>query len=190
MCLIVYIVFLSFDFCLVFICLLTLVIMSFFVFFFFFKQKTAYEMRISDWSSDVCSSDLIVLRLPLAPGCLPTLWRRHGHFQDAYLSQHPGYYTTGDAGLVDADGFVHVMSRVDDIINVAGHRLSTGAIEQIVAAHPAVAECAVIGANDDLKGMVPVGLVVLKSGSGAAHDEIARERSEEHTSELQPLMRT
>src|SRR3546814_4896922 len=74
----------------------------------------------------------------LAPGCLPTLWRRHGHFQDAYLSQHPGYYTTGDAGLVDADGFVHVMSRVDDIINVAGHRLSTGAIEQIVAAHPAV----------------------------------------------------
>src|SRR3546814_5517743 len=90
----------------------------------------------------------IVLRLPLAPGCLPTLWRRHGHFQDAYLSQHPGYYTTGDAGLVDADGFVHVMSRVDDIINVAGHRLSTGAIEQIVAA-----------------------------------------RSEEHTSELQSLMR-
>src|SRR3546814_20331099 len=77
----------------------------------------------------------IVLRLPLAPGCLPTLWRRHGHFQDAYLSQHPGYYTTGDAGLVDADGFVHVMSRFDDIINVAGHRLSTGAIEQIVAAH-------------------------------------------------------
>src|SRR3546814_10550224 len=91
------------------------------------------------------------------------------------------------------------MSRVDDIINVAGHRLSTGAIEQIVAAHPAVAECAVIGANDDLKGMVPVGLVVLKSGSGAAHDDIAREiirrvrdelRSEEHTSELQSLMRS
>src|SRR3546814_14658394 len=90
----------------------------------------------------------IVLRLPLAPGCLPTLWRRHGHFQDAYLSQHPGYYTTGDAGLVDADGFVHVMSRIDDIINVAGPRLSSAAIEQPVAAPPAVAACAGLGEPD------------------------------------------
>lgn len=129
----------------------------------------------------------IVLRLPLAPGCLPTLWQRHGHFQDAYLSQHRGCYTTGDAGLIDADGFVHVMSRVDDIINVAGHRLSTGAIEQIVAAHPAVAECAVIGANDDLKGMVPVGLVVLKSGVAIAHEDVAREIVQRVRDELGPV---
>ena len=116
----------------------------------------------------------IVLRLPLPPGCLPTLWQRHRHFVDSYLTRYPGCYTTSDAGLIDDDGFVHVMSRVDDIINVAGHRLSTGAIEQIVAAHPAVAECAVIGADDALKGMVPVGFMVLKSGTGhVAHDVCA-----------------
>lgn len=125
----------------------------------------------------------IVLRLPLPPGCLPTLWQRHGHFQESYLTQHLDSYTTGDAGLIDDDGFVHVMSRIDDIINVAGHRLSTGAIEQIVAAHPAVAECAVIGANDELKGMVPVGLIVLKAGITATHsavcgDVISRVRNE------------
>lgn len=117
----------------------------------------------------------IVLRLPLPPGCLPTLWQRHPHFQDAYLSQHPGCYTTGDAGMIDDDGFVHVMSRIDDIINVAGHRLSTGAIEQIIAAHPAVAECAVIGANDALKGMVPLGFVVIKAGIATPHAQIADE---------------
>ena len=117
----------------------------------------------------------IVLRLPLPPGCLPTLWQRHAHFQEAYLAQHPGSYTSSDAGLIDDDGFVHVMSRVDDIINVAGHRLSTGSIEQIVAAHPAVAECAVIGADDALKGMVPVGLIVLKIGVSADHATIGCE---------------
>src|SRR3546814_11988955 len=100
----------------------------------------------------------------LAPGCLPTLWRRHGHFQDAYLSQHPGYYTTGDAGLVDADGFVHVMSRVDDIINVAGQSLSTGEIEQIVADHPAVSECSIIAADEHPKGRVTVGRTEVGSG--------------------------
>lgn len=117
----------------------------------------------------------IVLRLPLPPGCLPTLWQRHAHFRDAYLSQHSGCYTTGDAGMIDDDGFVHVMSRVDDIINVAGHRLSTGAIEQIVAAHPAVAECAVIGADDAIKGMVPLGFVVIKSGIATPRAQIADE---------------
>jgi len=129
----------------------------------------------------------IVLRLPLPPGCFPTLWQRHAHFQDAYLSQHRGYYTTGDAGLVDEDGFVHVMSRIDDIINVAGHRLSTGSIEQIVAAHPAVAECAVIGANDAIKGMVPLGFVVLKAGVKAADALVAREVVARVRDELGPV---
>jgi propionyl-CoA synthetase len=129
----------------------------------------------------------IVLRLPLPPGCFPTLWQRHRHFQDAYLSQHPGYYTAGDAGMVDEDGFVHVMSRIDDIINVAGHRLSTGAIEQIVAAHPAVAECAVVGANDPLKGMVPVGLVVLKAGVLVPDTDIAAQVVQRVREELGPV---
>lgn len=129
----------------------------------------------------------IVLKLPLPPGCFPTLWQRHAHFQDAYLSQHRGYYTTGDAGMVDEDGFVHVMSRIDDIINVAGHRLSTGSIEQIVSAHPAVAECAVIGANDDLKGMVPIGLVVLKAGAKASEADVAGQIVQRVRDELGPV---
>lgn len=129
----------------------------------------------------------IVLRLPLPPGCLPTLWQRHGHFQDSYLRQHAGCYTTGDAGLIDADGFVHVMSRIDDIINVAGHRLSTGAIEQIVAGHSAVAECAVIGANDALKGMVPVGFVVLKAGVSLSEEVVASEVVQRVRDELGPV---
>ncbi len=129
----------------------------------------------------------IVLRLPLPPGCLPTLWQRHTHFLDAYLSQHQGCYTTGDAGMIDDDGFVHVMSRVDDIINVAGHRLSTGAIEQIIAAHPAVAECAVIGANDAIKGMVPLGFVVIKAGVATPHAQIADEVVQRVRDELGPV---
>lgn len=129
----------------------------------------------------------IVLRLPLPPGCFPTLWQRHAHFQDAYLSPHPGCYTTGDAGMIDADGFVHVMSRIDDIINVAGHRLSTGAIEQIVAAHPAVAECAVIGANDAIKGMIPVGFIVLKAGVMAPDRDVSREVVARVRDELGPV---
>lgn len=106
----------------------------------------------------------IVLRLPLPPGCLPTLWRNDEAFRAAYLHAHPGYYTTGDAGFIDEDGYVHVLSRIDDIINVAGHRLSSGGIEQVIAAHADVAECAVVAAADPIKGSVPVGLVVLKSG--------------------------
>jgi propionyl-CoA synthetase len=117
----------------------------------------------------------ITIRLPLPPGCLPTLWNNDLGFQSAYLDAHPGYYTTGDAGFVDADGYVHVMSRTDDIINVAGHRLSSGGIEQIVAAHPDVAECAVIAVADAIKGSVPVGLVVLKSGVVREHEVIVRE---------------
>jgi propionyl-CoA synthetase len=106
----------------------------------------------------------VVIRLPLPPGCFPTLWQNDDGFVRSYMSQHPGYYLTGDAGYEDEDGYYFIMSRIDDIINVAGHRLSTGAIEEVIAAHPDVAECAVVGAADALKGEVPVGFVVLKAG--------------------------
>jgi propionyl-CoA synthetase len=107
----------------------------------------------------------IGIRLPLPPGCLPTLWGDDERFHRDYLAGHPGWYTTGDGGTIDADGYLHVMGRTDDVINVAGHRLSTGAIEAVLAAHPAVAECAVIGVHDQLKGQLPRALVVLKAGS-------------------------
>jgi len=117
----------------------------------------------------------IVIGLPLPPGCASTLWNDAEGFAAAYLSSHPGCYTTGDAGLIDADGFVHVMSRTDDIINVAGHRLSTGAIEQIIASHPAIAECAVVGAPDPLKGQLPIALVVTKVGQRVDDQALAAE---------------
>ena len=117
----------------------------------------------------------LAIRLPMPPGCAPTLWHDAEGFRRAYLVDFPGWYRTGDAGMVDGDGDVWVMGRTDDIINVAGHRLSTGAMEEVLAAHPAVAECAVVGARDELKGQVPIGLVVLKAGSGAAPEEVARE---------------
>jgi propionyl-CoA synthetase len=106
----------------------------------------------------------IAIRLPLPPGALPTLWQQDERFRESYLSQFPGYYTTSDAGVIDADGTITILGRTDDIINVAGHRLSTGAMEEVLAGHPAVAECAVIGAADQLKGEVPCGFLVLKSG--------------------------
>ena len=114
----------------------------------------------------------IVLKLPLPPGCLPTLWNNDGGFKSSYLSTHPGYYLTGDAGFIDAEGFIHIMSRTDDIINVAGHRLATGAIEQVVSAHPDIAECAVIGAPDYTKGEVPMGFVVLNIDVKTAESNI------------------
>ena len=107
----------------------------------------------------------IVARLPLPPGAAPTLWNADNRYAAAYLERYPGYYLSGDAGYIDADGHVFVMSRIDDVINVAGHRLSSSAIEEVLAAHPAVAECAVIGVADALKGQLPVGFVVLKAGS-------------------------
>ena len=106
----------------------------------------------------------IAIKLPLPPSTLPTLWNDDQRYVDSYLSVFPGYYTTGDGGNVDADGYVYVMGRTDDVINVAGHRLSTGSMEAVVATHPAVAECAVIGVLDALKGQVPRAFVVLKSG--------------------------
>ena len=116
----------------------------------------------------------ICIRLPLPPGTLPTLWGDDDRFVSSYLSEHPGNYLTGDGGFIDSDGYLFVMGRIDDVINVAGHRLSTGAIEAVLAAHPAVAECAVIGVADEIKGQVPRGLVVLKAGASAdgLHEEL------------------
>jgi propionyl-CoA synthetase len=108
----------------------------------------------------------LVIKLPLPPGALPTLWQADERFKQSYLAEYPGYYQTADAGFIDADGYIWVMTRTDDIINTAGHRLSTGAIEEVLAAHPDVAECAVLGVADALKGQVPIGLLVLKSGAG------------------------
>jgi propionyl-CoA synthetase len=117
----------------------------------------------------------IAIKLPLPPGCLPTLWRNDDAYTESYLSRFPGYYETADAGFVDADGYLFVMARTDDIINVAGHRLSTGGMEEILASHPNVAECAVIGVVDAIKGQVPVGLAVLNAGVTRDEHQIARE---------------
>jgi propionyl-CoA synthetase len=117
----------------------------------------------------------LAIRMPLPPGCAVTLWHDDAGFKAAYLADFPGWYRTGDAGTIDADGDVSVMGRTDDIINVAGHRLSTGAMEEVLAAHPAVAECAVVAVQDPLKGHVPLGLVVLKAGADQDHATISRE---------------
>jgi propionyl-CoA synthetase len=117
----------------------------------------------------------IAIRLPLPPGAFPTLWQAADRFQESYLAAFPGYYSTSDAGFIDEDGYVYVMGRTDDIINVAGHRLSTGGMEEVIAAHPAVAECAVIGVADALKGEVPCGFAVLKSGIITAQADIEKE---------------
>jgi len=117
----------------------------------------------------------LVIKLPLPPGAFPTLWNADERFVASYLSRFPGYYSTADAGFMDEDGYVYVMARTDDIINVAGHRLSTGAMEEVLASHADVAECAVIGVYNELKGQVPVGFLVLKRGVDRPHDEIVAE---------------
>lgn len=117
----------------------------------------------------------LVAKLPMPPGTLPTLWNNDEGFVDSYLKEFPGYYQTGDAGYIDEDGYVFVMTRTDDIINVAGHRLSTGAMEEVLADHPDVAECAVVGVEDSLKGQVPVGFLVLNAGVTRHPDEIIKE---------------
>ena len=117
----------------------------------------------------------VAVRAPLPPGCFPTLWEDHGRFLDAYFSRYPGHYLTGDGGYRDADGYVYIMGRVDDVMNIAGHRLSTGQLEEVVADHPAVAECAVVGVADAEKGQVPLGLVVLKDGVNQDATALQRE---------------
>jgi propionyl-CoA synthetase len=111
-------------------------------------------------------------RLPMPPSSLPTLWNAEERFVDTYFSAYPGFYETADAGFIDEDGYVHVMARTDDIINVAGHRLSTGALEEVLTSHPDVAECAVVGVSDQLKGQVPVGFLVLKVGAVGEEEEV------------------
>ncbi|HAS6187155.1 TPA: acetate--CoA ligase [Vibrio vulnificus] len=117
----------------------------------------------------------VALKRPLPPSCLPTVWRNHDRFESGYLSQFPGYYVSGDGGYLDEEGYLFIMGRIDDVINVAGHRLSTGEMEEIVGAHPAVAECAVVGVHDELKGQLPLGFVVLKDGVKINPTELEQE---------------
>jgi propionyl-CoA synthetase len=137
-----------------------------------------YDVRIvDDGGREVPANTMgsIVIKLPLPPSCLPTLWQADERFKESYLAEFPGYYKTADAGFKDADGYIFVMGRTDDIINVAGHRLSTGGMEEVLASHPDVAECAVLGIKDELKGEVPCGFIVLKSGVNRPPLEIERE---------------
>ncbi|MFB9134213.1 propionyl-CoA synthetase [Vibrio olivae] len=131
------------------------------------KPVPGYQVEILTEAGEVAAPNqqgFVAIKRPLPPSCLPTVWRNHDRFQSGYLSQFPGYYVSGDGGYLDQDGYLFIMGRIDDVINVAGHRLSTGEMEEVVGAHPAVAECAVIGIHDELKGQLPLGLVVLKDG--------------------------
>jgi propionyl-CoA synthetase len=142
------------------------------------RAVPGWDLRVLDESGNERPAGEIgalAVKLPMPPGSSPTLWNADERFRETYLSAYPGYYQTADAGYVDETGYVFVMARTDDIINVAGHRLSTGAIEEVLAAHPDVAECAVIGAADELKGQLPVGFLVLKAGVERPHDEIVAE---------------
>ncbi len=117
----------------------------------------------------------IAIKLPLPPGCFPSLWNNDEGFRSSYLDEFPGYYVTGDGGYKDEDGYLYIMGRTDDVINVAGHRLSTGEMEELVAENPAVAECAVIGVEDGLKGQIPVALTVLKNGIDIDEKDLEKE---------------
>ncbi len=142
------------------------------------KPVPGYDVRVLDMDGQEVGANKIgsiAVKLPLPPGCLPTLWNNDDGFRDSYLSRYPGYYLTADAGFKDDEGYLSIMSRTDDIINVAGHRLSTGGMEEVLAEHPDVAECAVVGVADELKGQIPVGFIVLKAGVERDHDEIVRE---------------
>ena len=154
------------------------------------KPVPGYDVRVLDADGhEVGPGDIgsVALRLPLPPGCLPTLWNNDQGFRSTYLEAFPGHYLTADAGYRDEDGYLWIMSRTDDIINVAGHRLSTGAIEEVLASHPDVAECAVTGVDDALKGEVPLGLVVLKAGVGRDHEAIVWELIESVRERIGPV---
>jgi propionyl-CoA synthetase len=142
------------------------------------KPVPGYDVRaLGDDGRELAAGQIgnLAIKLPLPPGCLPTLWSNDEGFQNSYLSGYSGYYLTADAGYRDDEGYLWVMSRTDDIINVAGHRLSTGAMEEVLSAHPDVAECAVVGVAEAIKGEIPLGLVVLKAGVQRPHDEIVAE---------------
>jgi propionyl-CoA synthetase len=154
------------------------------------KPVPGYDVRaISDDGQELTGNQIgnIVIKLPLPPGCLPTLWNNDEGFRKSYLNRYSGYYSTADAGHKDEDGYLWIMSRTDDIINVAGHRLSTGAMEEVLAAHPDVAECAVVGVADAIKGEVPLGLLVLKAGVQRQHDEIVAEVVEKVRERIGPV---
>ena len=142
------------------------------------RAVPGYDVRVlDDQGRDVPAGEMgnITVKLPLPPGCLPTLWNNEEGYRKAYLEQYPGYYVTSDGGYCDEDGYLWIMGRIDDVINVAGHRLSTGAMEEVLAAHPAVAECAVLGVADALKGQLPLGLVVVKAGVETTEKELVPE---------------
>ena len=142
------------------------------------KAVPGYDIDILDASGNRLEANQIgnvVVKLPMPPGCLPTLWNNDERYVNSYLSAFPGYYLTADAGFIDDDGYISIMGRTDDIINVAGHRLSTGGMEEVLASHPDVAECAVVGVKDALKGEVPVGFLVLKAGVTRHHNDIVKE---------------
>jgi propionyl-CoA synthetase len=142
------------------------------------KPAPGYDVRIVSPDNQEMPPNqpgVVVVKLPLPPATLPTLWNADQRFLESYLDPFPGYYFTGDEGYIDEDGYVFIMGRVDDVINVAGHRLSTGAMEEVIATHPDVAECAVIGAADNFKGQLPVGFVVLKAGVDRPAEEIQAE---------------
>jgi propionyl-CoA synthetase len=142
------------------------------------RPAPGWDLRVLDEGGHEVAPGVtgaLVVKLPMPPGATPTLWNAEERFVKTYLTTFPGYYETADAGYMDENGYVFVMARTDDIINVAGHRLSTGAMEEVLAAHPDVAECAVIGVHDELKGQLPLGLLVLKAGVSRSHDEIVSE---------------
>ncbi len=154
------------------------------------KAVPGYDVRVLDEANrDQPAGQIgsIAIRLPLPPGCLPTLWNNDAGYESSYLTRHPGHYLTGDAGYEDEDGYLYIMSRVDDIINVAGHRLSTGAMEEVLAGHPDVAECAVVGVADALKGEIPVGFVVTKAGVSRSDAELAKQLVERVRERIGPV---
>jgi propionyl-CoA synthetase len=149
-----------------------------------------YDVRILDDGGHPAppgTLGAIAVRLPLPPGCLPTLWNADERFEKSYLATFPGYYETGDAGMIDENGYVYIMARTDDVINVAGHRLSTGAMEEVLAGHKDVAECAVIGVADDLKGQLPMGFLCLNAGCNRPHAEIVAECVKRVRDEIGPV---
>ena len=142
------------------------------------KVVPGYDIQVlGDDNREVPAGQIgsIAVKLPMPPGSLPTLWHNDAGYERSYLERHPGFYLTGDAGYKDEDDYIYIMSRVDDIINVAGHRLSTGAMEEVLSSHPDVAECAVMGVTDEIKGEVPVGFVVTKAGVARSDADLCRE---------------
>jgi acyl-coenzyme A synthetase/AMP-(fatty) acid ligase len=149
-----------------------------------------YDIRILDDEGNEQATDIegsVAIKLPLPPGCLPTLWNNDVRFRKSYLDRFEGYYLAGDGGYKDSDGYIFITGRIDDVINVAGHRLSTSDIEEVVAAHQAVAECAVIGIADELKGQVPVGFVILKGDANISEETLESELIRKVRKEVGPV---